>query len=259
MAVTIVDTHVHAGRAWYEPIETILFQMDRNGVSKAVLIQYRGQLDNSYELACVREFPGRFAAVGMVDSEDPRAPEHLEELAQQGAAGVRFYAHERASGSDGRTLWWEAGRLGLVVSCLGTLQEFASPDFRRLVEAVPDTQIVIEHLAGATPQFDEYLYHQAMELAAYPNTYIKFGGFGEIAPRPLPFVDPPFQEVPPALRLAYEAFGASRMMWGSDFPPSGAREGYGNALSFPMQMASFFSQEEREMAFGGTALKVWRF
>ena len=44
----IIDTHCHAGHNWFEPFETLLFQMDRNGVDGAVLIQHGGTYDNDY-------------------------------------------------------------------------------------------------------------------------------------------------------------------------------------------------------------------
>ena len=46
--------------------------------------------------------------------------------------------------------------------------------------------------------------------------------------------------------MAIEAFDANRLMWGSDFPPSAGREGYGNALQLPMQQVGFVSQEGRD-------------
>ena len=63
----IVDSHCHAGTSWFEPIESLLFQMDRNDVDKGVLIQHRGVYDNAYLLDCVRRFPGRFTVAAMVD------------------------------------------------------------------------------------------------------------------------------------------------------------------------------------------------
>lgn len=65
------------------------------------------------------------------------------------------------------------------------------------------------------------------ELARFPNVYIKVHGLGEFCKRRLPVTEPfPFETpIPPLLNMAYEAFGASRMMWGSDYPPVSAREG----------------------------------
>ena len=44
----IIDTHCHAGKNWFEPIEVLEFQMDRNGVDKALLVQHGGTFDNGY-------------------------------------------------------------------------------------------------------------------------------------------------------------------------------------------------------------------
>jgi hypothetical protein len=38
------------------------------------------------------------------------------------------------------------------------------------------------------------------------------------------------QKILPFMTLAYDVFGASRMMWGRDFSPVAGCEGYCNAL-----------------------------
>lgn len=38
----IVDSHCHVSSVWYEPIETLLAQMGRNGVQQAVPVQLLG-------------------------------------------------------------------------------------------------------------------------------------------------------------------------------------------------------------------------
>jgi L-fuconolactonase len=67
--MVVVDTHCHASLDWYEPIETLLYEMDRNAVDHAVLVQINGQFDNAYQFDCVRRYPGRFANVVMVDTD----------------------------------------------------------------------------------------------------------------------------------------------------------------------------------------------
>ena len=59
--------------------------------------------------------------------------------------------------------------------------------------------------------------------------------------------------------MALEAFGPQRMMWGSDYPPVSSREGYDNALRFPMDYFRALSEDERAWIFGRTAMKVWKF
>ena len=255
----IVDTHCHAGTNWFEPVETLLFQMERNGVDKAVLVQFRGNYDSSYILDCTCKYPGRFAAVVLVDTKQPDALDKLEDWAGRGAVGVRLAPEEHSPGPDPLAVWRKASDLGLVVSSLGTLANFASDGFRDVVSSLPNLEIVIEHLAGATPDMDYSLFERAMRLAQYPNTYIKLPGFGEVLPRPFPLPETTFGAPPRCVRMAYEAFGARRMMWGSDYPPSGSREGYANALRFPLEHIDFFTAQDREWAFGQTALSVWRF
>ena len=111
--MVIVDAHCHASLDWYEPIETLLFEMDRNGVDQAVLIQINGQFDNSYQAEAVRRYPGRFCSVVLVDPLQPDAPKTLERLVDGGASGVRLMTtmlnHLETTG----------GRFGFQTMCEG--------------------------------------------------------------------------------------------------------------------------------------------
>ncbi|HXF64177.1 MAG TPA: hypothetical protein VNK95_21295, partial [Caldilineaceae bacterium] len=73
MPMPIVDTHCHIARNWYEPLESLLFQMDRCGVAQAILVQMLGQSDNEYQMACARRHPDRLASVVIVDTEQADA------------------------------------------------------------------------------------------------------------------------------------------------------------------------------------------
>lgn len=255
----IVDTHCHAGRSWFEPIELLLYQMEANNVDKAVLIQHRGAYDNSYLLDCAGRFPGRLAVVAMVDTESPDAPAALAGWAARGVNGVRLEPHQHSPGPDPLAIWRKAEELGLVVSCQGTVEQFASTGFADVVAAVPRLTIVIEHLAGATPEVNppDTLYKT---LAEYPNTYIKVPGLGEISERPA-VLQPGFalDFTPPLIELVYKAFGPRRMMWGSDYPPVSGREGYRNALHGVMEHPALRNAEDRESVMGKTALAVFDF
>jgi L-fuconolactonase len=254
--MVVVDTHCHASPYWFEPIETLLDQMVRSGVDKAALIQFRGVFDNSYLIESMRRFPGRFSVVAIVDTDRPDATEVLEDWVRQGAEGVRLAPTTRSPGSDPLAIWRKAADLGIVVSSLGSVEEFASAEFQDVIKTLPNLNIIIEYLGGAggdlTPPHSSY--RQVLALAKYPNTFMKIPGLGEICPRPMPFIQPmPFPDIPPLIEMAIESFGAQRLMWGSDFPPSAAREGYGNTLRFPMEFVKFNSEEDKEWIFGKTA------
>jgi predicted TIM-barrel fold metal-dependent hydrolase len=261
--MVVVDTHCHASLDWYEPIETLLYEMDRNGVDQAVLVQINGQFDNEYQFECVRRYPGRFANVVLVDSDRPDAVQVLERLAERGASGVRLRPTTRSPGDDPLAIWRAADRLGLAVSCGGNGAGFASDEFASTIEALPGLRFVIEHLGSISrtdpDEAQRTLHRKVFGLARFPNTFIKVTGLGEFSQRamPVPGGFPFVQPIPPLLEEAYVAFGPSRMMWGSDFPPVAAREGYRSALNLTRDQLAAKSEAERELIFGQTALSIF--
>ncbi len=256
--MVIVDTHCHISPHWYEPVESLLFQMDQNGVEQAVLIQYMGQYNNEYQFECEERFPGRFASVVLVDINDHKAPEQLERLAKRGARGVRLRP------DDPLAIWRKAEELGLVISCAGTGAGFASEEFSNVIQSFPDLTIILEHLGSIKkPDGKDAPYEicsKVFGLSRFPNVCIKIPGLGEFCRRNTPVTEPfPFKTpIPPLLEMAYESFGPERMMWGSDYPPVSGREGYANSLRFTLEQFGAKSQSDMEPIFGGVAKKVFR-
>ena len=76
----VVDSHCHVSSSWYEPVESLIYQMNANGVDHAVLVQMQGQNDNSYQFECLRRYPGKFASVVAVDTQGANAIRDLESL-----------------------------------------------------------------------------------------------------------------------------------------------------------------------------------
>ena len=208
-----VDTHCHALPYWFEPVEILLDQMARNDVDKAVLIQINGMYDNSYLIECMRRFPGRFSVVALVDTDNLDAPQRLAEWVEQGVEGIRLRSAARSPGSDHLAIWHKAAELGIVVSCPGSADDFASPEFENLVKELPGLKIVIEHLGGGgrdTPPYDTY--RRVLALAQYPNTFMKVPGLGEICPRPSPFIHES-RLVGCAVCVVADRFGARAGEW----------------------------------------------
>jgi L-fuconolactonase len=258
----IVDSHVHVSTVWYEPVESLLFQMDRHGVEKAVLIQMFGQTDNRYELASAAQHADRLAPVVIVDAAQTGAVDELRRLRDAGAAGVRLTATTRSPGSDPLAIWRTADALSLPVSCSGSSTELLSDEFAALLAELPSLSVVIEHLGGNTIVIDPdeaARRTQVFALARLPNTTLRFHGLGEICRRQI-VPDGGFPFEPDNLELldaAFAAFGADRMMWGSDYPPVSGREGYGLALRLPQEHFGGLSETERAAMFGGVADRVF--
>lgn len=258
----IIDTHCHAGRNWFEPVETLIYQMNINNVDHAVLIQHGGTYDNRYLFECGERFPGRFKIVAMLDPDDSDKLGTLSNLAELGAAGIRLSPDDRILGDDPLAVWKRAGELGMVVSCQGDLSQFAASEFAELVEGCSETKIVIEHLGGVgiglAPPYEQFL--AVLALSRHANAFIKVPGLGEFVRRP-PRLAPQFRFecIPPFIDMARDAFGVHRMMWGSDFPPSAGREGYRNTLEGVRTNPAWINSEEAGWVMGKSAACVWGF
>jgi len=181
--VLIVDSHCHVSLCWYEPVESLIGQMDRNGVAHAVLIQMQGQYDNEYQFECVRRHPGRFASVVLVDTSASDAPQQLGDPAAQGAKGIRLRP------DDPLPVWHASADAGLVVSCFGTAPAFASSKFADIPDSLPTLPVIIEHLGGIS-EWDEALTEAVRDdvfaLGRFPNAYMKIHGLGEFCRRKIP-------------------------------------------------------------------------
>jgi L-fuconolactonase len=258
----IIDVHAHAGLNWFSPVETLLNEMNLCGVSHAVLVQHKGSYDNSYLFECARRYPRRFKVVVDVDPDDEYPEELLEQYKKLGAAGVRYRPYSEYRSHDRYSMWRVAGELGLVVS-VGTTggAESLGTDFKRILDACPDTHVQIEHLCGAGLDRPPYkAFYTALECAEWPNTSVKVPGLGEILERPdrLP-KEFPFTEYPDVYQAALQAFGPQRMCWGSDFPPCARREGYRNCLNGVRQHPAFRDPEVLDWITGKAAARIWGF
>ena len=82
----IVDTHCHIGLHKYEPVETLLFHMQRAGVTQAVFIQYMGNTDDAYLAETIASHPGKFTAAMLVPADDDGTA--IRAWAEQGIGGI---------------------------------------------------------------------------------------------------------------------------------------------------------------------------
>lgn len=260
----LIDSHAHVSPVWYEPVEVLLAQMDRYGVARAVLTQMIGQVDNAYQAACVQAHPGRFASVVWIDAAAADAADVIARLADEGAAGVRLRPGARSPGADPLLVWRAAQAYGLPVSCVGNAEAFTSAEFADLLAALPDLTVVLEHLGDTgkpmESEADGELRYTVLRLARFDNVCLKVPGLGELEPRSPAGMrhGRPFGGAGAALlEAAVGAFGADRLMWGSDFPVVSSREGYGNALNLVHECLGDQPAPVREAIFGGTARRVF--
>jgi predicted TIM-barrel fold metal-dependent hydrolase len=249
----IVDTHVHVGLRNYVRVEELVEQMDKIGIEKAVLVQYRagvpspGNTDNSYLSNCINNFPSKLVGVCLVDHRKEDAAEKLEYLVKEkGFQGIRLAGRDTSPGSDKIAIWEKASELGINVSLSGNITTV-----KDIAENLPDLNLLIEHVGMPYVNGDRIL-----ELAKYDKVYVKFstGGLQGVSKEGYPYLD-----AQPFFKKVYEIFGPERIMWGSDYPPVEGREGYKKALDFIKEEVDWLSFEDKEWILSKTAMNLWSF
>ena len=261
----IVDAHCHASPLWFEPVEPLVCQMDLNGVARGVLTQVLGQFDNGYQAECVARYPGRFASVGAVDVAAADAADQVRIWAARGMVGLRLRPEARSPTGDPLAVWRAAAGCGLAISCGGAAANLVAAEFAALAGAFPAMPFVLEQLGGWNRpdcNREPATWTAILALARFDNVSLKLPTLGQIAPRqigkPLPASGPVLDESQGAILLeALNAFGAQRLMWGSDYPVVSSREGYANALNWTRSLFASRPQSEVDAVFGGNAERLF--
>lgn len=228
-----IDTHVHiwpagtrppaVGQPYHGPAdpEFLVREMDRCGVEAAVLITPKVLgIDNSYALAAMRAYPGRFlAVVGVVDYRNPAA--EAERLAREAAAGelhgIRlhpcFDPDLDLSAPALEPIWQACSTAGL--SILIHLDPAQYPQLEALLVRRPDLTVLIDHLGrypvGSGRESADW--RRLMEMARFPRVQMKISSVpwllrGGLAPELLL----------PLVEEVLAAFGEDRIQWGADWP-----------------------------------------
>ena len=272
----IIDPHLHvysSDTARYSimgpkpeqdgSVELLNRTMAEAGVDKAVIVQPKHYLfDNRYVADCLKRFPGKFAAVGLVDPTAPDAPDRLEELiTEHGFGGMRLHLGRYGSPSvlaapDKDPIWKRAEELGACFTLFGRAEDY--PALEPIVSRFPGVNVVIDHLAGvpANEAPPCPLLEILLRFASYPNVNVKVSNVGGRSSEPYPHRD-----TFPMIRKVYDAFGPERLMWGTDFPHvfrPGAT-GYLECLDLIRKHIDFFTDEDLEWILCKTIQKVWQF
>lgn len=126
----------------------------------------------------------------------------------------------------------------------------------QLVKLNPDQPFVIDHLAK--PYINKGLLdqwkHDIRGIATFKNVYCKLSGMVTEADydnwRP--------SDLTPYIDVVVEAFGTSRIMFGSDWPVCLVAASYKQVLNVMQEYFSPFSQTEKELFFAGNAAAFYK-
>ena len=272
----IVDTHVHVvardevryplrpsgvGSQWFREhpvtVEEYAATADAAGVDRAVLVQAHGAYgsDNSYVLDAVAVAPERFVSVGIVDPDDPAAPDALRALAAvHGFAGVRLFgigatAPTWFDGDAGMRLWESAAALDLRI--VTTLLAPELPRLRRMLDRFPGVPVVLDH-CGFPDLRDGPPYpglEPLLDLADFAALHLK------VTSHVLEAAGSASDSATLVRRLA-GTFGARRLVWGSDYPQTHDRS-YADLVALGHAACDDLAATDRDLVMGGNALRLW--
>lgn len=215
--------------------DVLLREMKEAGVDGALIVQpINHKFDHSYVRQAIAQHPGKFKGMMLHDpsmtTEDAIA--RLEELALAGFAGVRFnpylweakaigdqqqWARMSDDGGAGLAVYKRCGELRMPVGvmCFQGLSLHID-DILQLLKASPGTIMILDHF-GFTSVLDDddnnAAFNQLIQLAQYPAVHVKISALFRLKDAS-PYTKVYEKRFLPLLA----AFGADRLMYGSDFP-----------------------------------------
>ncbi|WEG11729.1 amidohydrolase family protein [Pullulanibacillus sp. KACC 23026] len=120
-----------------------------------------------------------------------------------------------------------------------------------LAEKIPNLKLVIDHLAKP-PIKEKKIEEWALQMsrvAEYPNVYTKVSGLNTAAH----WDTWSFEDLNPYLDVAFDLFGANRLMFGSDWPVANLAGGYLKVLNEIKKALGERTKEELDHFFWKTA------
>lgn len=229
--------------------------------------------------------------VGFADLTDARLGEVLDAHVEAGQGRFRGIRHATAWDPDPRVRRTHTrpspGLMGSP-AFVGGVRELAArglvfdawlyhpqiPELTALARAVPEAQLVLDHLGGILGigpyegRRDEVLAGwrtDLAELASCPNVSLKVGGIGMVVygqqfeARALPpSSDDLLDTWGEPMRFAIEAFGPQRCMFESNFPVDKVSCSYAVLWNAFKKVSAHLPAAERARLFAGTAQEVYR-
>ena len=299
-ASRLIDSHVHVwsdGKAPFEYVtppppllettartEVLVEAARASGVDGILIVQPANhKFDHSYVAEALKAHPGLFRGMLLANPTLPaaEATAELERLHALGFVGVRFnpglFPDGKMDNEVGRALYARAGELGMPVGVMtfGGLRPHLEC-IRRLLNSSPSTKLVLDHfgffrqpalggLLGDAASNDEEAWAELLNLAAYPQVHVKVSALFRVSAEA-----PPHLDLQPRVAALVDAFGASRLMFGTDFPfvtlggngpePTAAAQTYAQAVATPSSWSvPGLSDEEYDELMGGTAARLFGF
>jgi predicted TIM-barrel fold metal-dependent hydrolase len=271
----IIDAQVHAyerdtpARPWKGRLSgpdevtgaQLIAAMDAAGVDAAVLTSPFSLygFDASYVLEVAARWPHRLAVVAPVDVTRPDIEDFVDDWAANPlTVGLRVMVlNDQALANlvspAGDRLFRALARrdVPLSVGCWGRL-----PEMEPVIRKHADVRFLVDHLGLyqplEPPAPDEPFADlpRLLQLARYPNAFVKVTGVPTLSHQAFPYAD-----TWPAILSTVEAFGVERCMWGTDWTRATSYLSLDEAVSSALRMSGL-SAQDMEMLMAGSLRRI---
>ena len=283
--MTTVDGHAHVFRAASDryprpvhpmhpaemeaPVEDFIATLDAHGIDKAVLVPLSPH--DEYVGECLATYPERFAGIGVLDPDKSGdAADVRRRFSEVGIRGLRVHhLGDPSAGSPEELDAWPVLQTthemdGVVWLYVPGPQLDIMP---RILDHLPGLRVVLNHLGWPLPaefEIDELgrpkiegpipppTLPTVRDLARYESVHVMFSGEYAFSAKAFPFSD-----LTDVVRSIYDAYGADRMMWASDYPWIMQEPGYEPQLNLVDHYLPDLRPEERGAIMGDTAARLF--
>ena len=289
--MNVIDSHLHLFKAYSKdyprPIhpgladeerevvaQELIVEMEKAGVDKAIVVPL-GPEDH-YISELLKEYPGKFATVGIYDTDAPDQAENLDQRIEESSIqGIRVgFVDLEASPDDDPEKYAMFPVFKLMAERRLKAWFYAEPRqvemFDRVLERLPELEAIFNHCGfmvsldnlsidqHARPHFNTQIPPTTLDLleciAANPKTYVHFSGQYAFSHDPYPYPD-----MNSVSKRLLKIFGPERILWASDFPWILKIPGYVEQLELVEKLLPDITQKERELIQGGNAKRLFHF
>lgn len=255
-----IDDEMQAIRRNFLP-QDLAPELDQNGFGGSVAVQARQTLEETrWLLSLADQNPKILGVVGWVDLCAPNVAVQLSNFSKNPKlVGIR---HIVQSEPDKKFLLRENFLRGIAV-----LEEFDLaydiliytqhlPVAAEFVKRFPRQRFVLDHMAkppikaGEIERWAEGI----RRLGQFPNVLCKLSGL--VTEADWQHWKP--EQITPYLDLVFDAFGAERLMIGSDWPVCLVAAGYQRAMSVVQEWLQQFPPRTQQAILGGNAQRFWK-
>jgi len=277
----IVDTHVHI---WELPpiapigpsapnftskpkahanAELLLKDMDAHEQEKTVLVQTSfSTWDNEYVAASAIKYSDRFVSMGLIDPmDDNNAVDAARWMDERKMQGFRFHP-QYYSDVDILKRPENYAMFKAIEDRSGIVQIHNRPEHAHQLDYAaakhPGITWLIDHMMYPEPNMGPGwdVYKPVLELAKHDNVMMKISDIHNRSEGEFPFTD-----MHDVIKMAFEAFGVERCLWGTGYPGYHRVENGWLSLEDELKLVcegfDWLTADETAKYLGDNAMGVW--